>query len=140
MKDVNVEKGKELMTLGIGNGPDLADVLKYMSILEDGCMILAMIESDDNCIPQTQGKMAQFKNKVYPEISGDVKKAFTQLQIQFVKHRLQINLNVTGCFDGESKEGDLLLDFITQSAFFKETASKSLYSDIIAYLKKYSCA
>ncbi|XP_071956497.1 histamine N-methyltransferase A-like [Antedon mediterranea] len=115
---------------------DLADVLKYlMSILEDGGMILAMMESDDSCIPQIQRKLAQFKNNIYPLSTRDVEKALTKLQIQFVKHHIQLKMDATSCFDGKSKEGELLLEFLTKSAFFKETASKSLYCDVIEYLK-----
>ncbi|XP_071956393.1 histamine N-methyltransferase A-like [Antedon mediterranea] len=116
---------------------DLADILKYlMSILDDGGMILAMMESDDDsCIPQIQRKLAQFKKNVYPLSTRDVEKALTKLQIQFVKHHMQVKMDATSCFDDESKEGELLLEFLTKSAFFKETASKSLYCDVIEYLK-----
>ncbi|XP_071956961.1 histamine N-methyltransferase A-like [Antedon mediterranea] len=115
---------------------DLAEDLNYLkSILEDGGMIIAMMECDDSCVPLITEQFPQFKKNVYVVSTRDVEKELVKLQIQFVKHRIQMNLNVTDCLDGESKEEELLVDFITQSPFFKETASKSLYSDIIEYLK-----
>ncbi|XP_071942841.1 histamine N-methyltransferase A-like [Antedon mediterranea] len=115
---------------------DLPDVLKYLiSILEDGGMILAMISCDDSCTSQCYEQMPQFKKNAYAISTRDVEKALEKLQIQYVKHRIQVNMDATSCFDGESKEGELLLDFLTRSAFFKKNASESLYSDMIKHLR-----
>ncbi|XP_071941030.1 histamine N-methyltransferase A-like [Antedon mediterranea] len=116
---------------------NLAEDLKYLkSILEDGGMILAIMESDDGSVTRSIEQFPQFKKNVSAVSTKDVEKALAKVKIQFVKHRIQINLDASGFLDGESKEGDLLVDFITQTAFFRETASDSLYNDIIEYLKR----
>ncbi|XP_071956960.1 histamine N-methyltransferase A-like [Antedon mediterranea] len=112
---------------------DIADIIQYLkSILQDGGMILTLIECDDDCVAQTTEKFPQFKKNPSTQ---DVEKALAKLQIQFVKHRITLSLDGTSCFVGETKQGELLMNFLTQTAFFKETASNSLYSDVIKHLR-----
>ncbi|XP_071941031.1 histamine N-methyltransferase B-like [Antedon mediterranea] len=115
---------------------DLEDVLRNLKgILDDGGIILGMLECDDSCMAMTIRTFPQLKNSVQAASTKEIENAFKSNQLNYVKHRIHINLDATGCLDDESNEGELLIESLTQTAYLKKNVPKSLYSKIIEYLK-----
>ena len=63
-----------------------------------------------------------------------------KLGIKYTVYPQPIRADITDCFQEESEDGNLLLDFFTHVSDFRNKAPNSLVQDYLQYLKNPECS
>ena len=69
----------------------------------------------------------------------DVRQALDKLGIKYTVYPQPISVDITECFQEESEDGNLLLDFFTHVSEFRNKAPNSLVQEYLQYLKNPEC-
>ncbi|XP_032653019.1 histamine N-methyltransferase isoform X1 [Chelonoidis abingdonii] len=70
----------------------------------------------------------------------DIKERLSQIGLKYQVYELPSTMDITNCFIKGNKEGELLLDFLTETCYFSKTASLDLKNEIMEELKKPECS
>ncbi|KAH1184885.1 histamine N-methyltransferase [Mauremys mutica] len=72
--------------------------------------------------------------------SADIKEQLNTIGLKYQVYELPSTMDITNCFIKGNKEGELLLDFLTETCYFSKTASLDLKNEIMEELKKPECS
>ncbi|XP_033117911.1 histamine N-methyltransferase B-like isoform X2 [Anneissia japonica] len=116
---------------------NVEEVLKYLtSLLEDGGILFVIMVAENSCFSRIAQKFPQLESEIQHAISSrHIEQMLTANQNEFKTYEIETKIDSTGCLDGDSEQGDHLIDFITQVAYLKKQASESLYNEIIEFIK-----
>ncbi|XP_030436561.1 histamine N-methyltransferase isoform X1 [Gopherus evgoodei] len=70
----------------------------------------------------------------------DIEERLSQIGLKYQIYELPSTMDITNCFIKGNKEGELLLDFLTETCYFSKTASLDLKNKIMEELKKPECS
>ncbi|XP_022080286.1 histamine N-methyltransferase-like [Acanthaster planci] len=123
---------------------DLDSSLTYLyDCLERGGVMLVSLSSDasgrgrfQNRLQSVHGKCPLFTTR---RSSADVRSFFDRRGTWYTQLPIPRRLNITECFDEASAEGELLTDFLTTIAHFKQTAPKELQQSVMESLGSNDC-
>ncbi|XP_038068304.1 histamine N-methyltransferase-like [Patiria miniata] len=72
--------------------------------------------------------------------SRDLLNLLDRRGIPYTQHHQPTSCDITKCFDEASEEGSLLVDFLTQTVNFKETAAEDEQRSMMEYLASSDCS
>lgn len=72
--------------------------------------------------------------------SADIKRMLDSAGLKYQLHELPSNMDITSCFTQGDADGELLLDFLTETCNFSKTAPPELKHQIMEELKKPGCS
>ncbi|XP_065606572.1 histamine N-methyltransferase-like [Cyrtonyx montezumae] len=72
--------------------------------------------------------------------SADIKEILDPLGLKYTIHELPSQLDITCCFTKGDKDGELLLDFLTETCEFSKTAPPELQQQVLEELRKPGCS
>ena len=72
--------------------------------------------------------------------SADVRDCFERHHVPYTQHRQASSMDIAQCFDENSEDGRLLVDFLTHVLRFKETAPAELQREVMEYLASSDCS
>ncbi|XP_043930901.1 histamine N-methyltransferase-like isoform X2 [Protopterus annectens] len=72
--------------------------------------------------------------------SRDVKEAVDRMGLKCQHYDLPSIMDITECFIDGNEEGELLVDFLTETLHFSKTAPPSFKSELMEYLKQPECS
>ncbi|KFP87680.1 PREDICTED: histamine N-methyltransferase-like [Apaloderma vittatum] len=72
--------------------------------------------------------------------SYDIKRMLDSAGLKYQIHELPSHLDITNCFIEGSKDGQLLLDFLTETCDFSKTAPSELKHQVMEQLRKPECS
>lgn len=72
--------------------------------------------------------------------TADIKRILDSAGLKYQVHELPSRLDITSCFTEGNKDGELLLDFLTESCEFSKTAPPELKRQVMEELRKPGCS
>ncbi|NXA24849.1 HNMT methyltransferase, partial [Ibidorhyncha struthersii] len=72
--------------------------------------------------------------------SADIKRILDSAGLKYQLHELPSHMDITSCFIEGNKNGELLLDFLTETYEFSKTAPPELKRQVIEELRKPECS
>ncbi|NXE07714.1 HNMT methyltransferase, partial [Lophotis ruficrista] len=72
--------------------------------------------------------------------SADIKSILDSAGLKYHLHELPSYIDITSCFIEGNKDGELLLDFLTETCDFSKTAPPELKSQVMEELRKPECS
>ncbi|XP_005153812.1 histamine N-methyltransferase isoform X1 [Melopsittacus undulatus] len=72
--------------------------------------------------------------------SADIKRILDSAGLKCQLHELPSHMDITSCFIEGNKDGELLLDFLTETCEFSKTASPELKHQVMEELRKPGCS
>lgn len=72
--------------------------------------------------------------------SADIKRMLDSAGLKYQLHELPSDMDITCCFTEGDEDGELLLDFLTETLDFSKTAPPELKHQIMEELKKPGCS
>lgn len=72
--------------------------------------------------------------------SADIKRILDSAGLKYQLHELPSHMDITSCFIEGNKDGELLLDFLTETYEFSKTAPPELKRQVIEELRKPQCS
>ncbi|NXT29118.1 HNMT methyltransferase, partial [Syrrhaptes paradoxus] len=72
--------------------------------------------------------------------SVDIKRMLDSAGLKYHLHELPSHMDITSCFIEGNKDGELLLDFLTETCEFSKTAPPELKRQVIEELRKPECS
>ncbi|KAM6070545.1 histamine N-methyltransferase isoform 2-T2 [Chlamydotis macqueenii] len=72
--------------------------------------------------------------------SADIKSILDSAGLKYQLHELPSYIDITSCFIEGNKDGELLLDFLTETCDFSKTAPPELKSEVMEELGKPECS
>ncbi|XP_072177514.1 histamine N-methyltransferase-like [Diadema setosum] len=122
---------------------DLEETLKRLyDLLEDGGILFIITLSGKSTINKIHIKMNEICKDVRPLLRTDdqIKSALDSVKLPFQSEMVMRYIQGTAIFEPDSLEGKHLLDFLTHSKDFRETAPDDLCKGILDYLKMPECS
>uniref|UniRef100_UPI00398F15A1 histamine N-methyltransferase-like n=1 Tax=Pristiophorus japonicus TaxID=55135 RepID=UPI00398F15A1 len=115
------------------------DSIKYFhSLLETNGKLLIIIVSDDggwHSLWETFG--SRFPRSC---LFLDVRKMLDDMRMKYKIYELSSDLDITEYFIEGNENGELLLDFLTESLHFRKTAPTDLKAEVLQYLRQPQCS
>ncbi|XP_041481066.1 histamine N-methyltransferase B-like [Lytechinus variegatus] len=121
---------------------DINDTLRYLyDCLEDGGVMLITTLSDMGGFRQVWSSFPQIQDVVgpYPG-TNDIRKHLSDLNIPFEENLQKSQADITSCFQEGSKEGQLIIDFLSQIIDLRGTAPSALYREVVEKLGSDQCS
>ncbi|NXI55362.1 HNMT methyltransferase, partial [Chloroceryle aenea] len=72
--------------------------------------------------------------------SADIKRILDSAGLKYQVHELPSHMDITSCFIEGNKNGELLLDFLTEICDFSKTAPPELKQQVMEELRKPECS
>ncbi|NXT88774.1 HNMT methyltransferase, partial [Anhinga rufa] len=72
--------------------------------------------------------------------SADIKKILDSARLKYQFHELPSYMDITSCFIEGNEDGELLLDFLTETCEFSKTAPPELKRQVMEELRKPECS
>ncbi|NXV99105.1 HNMT methyltransferase, partial [Fregetta grallaria] len=72
--------------------------------------------------------------------AADIKRILDSASLKYQLHELPSHMDITSCFIEGDKDGELLLDFLTETCEFSKTAPPELKRQVMEELKKPECS
>ncbi|XP_027649666.1 histamine N-methyltransferase isoform X4 [Falco biarmicus] len=72
--------------------------------------------------------------------SADIKRILDSAGLKYQVHELPSSMDITSCFVEGNKDGELLLDFLTETCEFSKTAPPELKRQVMEELRKPECS
>ncbi|KAF1665230.1 Histamine N-methyltransferase, partial [Aptenodytes patagonicus] len=72
--------------------------------------------------------------------SADIKRILDSAGLKYQLHELPSHMDITSCFIEGNKDGELLLDFLTETCEFSKTAPPELKRQVMEELRKPECS
>uniref|UniRef100_UPI00398E9334 histamine N-methyltransferase-like n=1 Tax=Pristiophorus japonicus TaxID=55135 RepID=UPI00398E9334 len=115
------------------------DSIKYFhSLLETNGKLLIIIVSDDG----GWHSLWETFRSCFPGscLFLDVHKMLDDMRMKYKIYELSSDLDITECFIEGNENGELLLDFLTESLHFRKTAPTDLKAEVLQYLRQPQCS
>ncbi|EDO38881.1 predicted protein [Nematostella vectensis] len=107
--------------------------------LQNGGIIVCLVRTAQQPIYQTLKMLASLKGKAFCHIcSEDVTDVIKENGWEFEKHAVKFYLDLKDILDAESTEGNLLLDFLTLTPYFRKTEPIEIAQQIEELIKELS--
>ncbi|NXG75760.1 HNMT methyltransferase, partial [Baryphthengus martii] len=123
---------------------DIPAMIRYFhSLLETQAKLLIIVVSETSGWESLWRKFASFlpSEGVCTYISSaDIKRILDAAGLKYQVHELPSHMDITSCFIEENKDGELLLDFLTEICDFSKTAPPELKQQVIEQLRKPECS
>ncbi|XP_061861020.1 histamine N-methyltransferase [Colius striatus] len=123
---------------------DIPATIRYLhSLLEAGGKLLIIVLSGTSSWEVLWKKYASsvpLQNFSTFITSADITRILDSAGLKYQLHELQSYMDITSCFVKGNKEGELLLDFLTQTYDFCNTAPPELKRQFIEELRKPECS
>ncbi|XP_071949567.1 histamine N-methyltransferase A-like [Antedon mediterranea] len=116
---------------------DLEGILKYLtSLLAKGGMMVIVMVSENSVMWRIANRFPEFQNEKQLGIcTKHIEEILAANGIKFATDEIEARMDSTGCFVKDSKEAELLIDFITQVAYLKSQRSEAFYNEVVEYVK-----
>lgn len=72
--------------------------------------------------------------------SADIKRILDSAGLKYQVYELPSHMDITSCFIEGNEDGELLLDFLTETSEFSKTAPPELKHQVMEELKKPGCS
>ncbi|NXV96652.1 HNMT methyltransferase, partial [Calonectris borealis] len=72
--------------------------------------------------------------------TADIKRILDSARLKYQLHELPSHMDITSCFIEGNKDGELLLDFLTETCEFSKTAPPELKRQVMEELRKPECS
>ncbi|NXU23890.1 HNMT methyltransferase, partial [Thalassarche chlororhynchos] len=72
--------------------------------------------------------------------SADIKRMLDSARLKYQLHELPSHIDITSCFIEGNKDGEMLLDFLTETCEFSKTAPPELKRQVMEELRKPECS
>ncbi|KAJ7345802.1 hypothetical protein JRQ81_001752 [Phrynocephalus forsythii] len=111
----------------------------FHSLLEPGAKLLIIILSGTSGWARLWKKYGPHLHLSLPSsliLAPDIEEILNEAGMQYQSYELPSHMDITDCFTEGNKNGELLLDFLTETCNFSKTAPPDLKCDIIEDLKK----
>ncbi|KFQ68121.1 Histamine N-methyltransferase, partial [Phaethon lepturus] len=72
--------------------------------------------------------------------SADIERILDSAGLKYQVHELPSHMDITSCFIEGNEDGELLLDFLTETCEFSKTAPPELRSQVMEELRKPECS
>ncbi|NXH69699.1 HNMT methyltransferase, partial [Hydrobates tethys] len=72
--------------------------------------------------------------------TADIKRILDSARLKYQLHELPSHMDITSCFIEGDKDGELLLDFLTETCEFSKTAPPELKRQVMEELRKPECS
>ncbi|XP_072169625.1 histamine N-methyltransferase-like [Diadema setosum] len=122
---------------------DLIDTIRYLhDCLEDGGMLLIVIISDTSGTWRFWQRYTRFQDKNSPYMcTRDLRDVFNANGIPFTVIRQPSHfIDITSCFDHDSEEGNLLVDFLSQVCDLRGSVTQEVHQEVLDYLGSAECS
>ncbi|XP_071507454.1 histamine N-methyltransferase-like [Diadema antillarum] len=120
---------------------DLNDTIRYLhDCLEEGGILLVIALADSSGLWQLWQRYSHFQDGNSKMCRQNLRDAFTANAIPFTVVRQESRVDVTSCFDPESDEGNLLVDFLSHVCDFRGCAAPELCREVLNYMGSAECS
>ncbi|XP_071479251.1 histamine N-methyltransferase-like [Diadema antillarum] len=121
---------------------DLNDTIRYLhDCLEDGGMLLIIVVGDTSGFWNLWQRYARFQDKnSHYMCTQDLRDAFNANGIPFTVVRQASRVDITSCFDPESEEGNLIVDFLAHVCDLRGSGTPELHQEVLDYLGSAECS
>ncbi|XP_072840027.2 histamine N-methyltransferase isoform X1 [Pogona vitticeps] len=111
----------------------------FHSLLEPGAKILIMILSGNSGwarLWKKYGPRLRLNALCLFILAPDIEEILNEAGLKYQSYELPSHMDITDCFTEGNKNGELLLDFLTETCNFSKTAPLDLKAEIVEDLKK----
>ncbi|XP_072169626.1 LOW QUALITY PROTEIN: histamine N-methyltransferase A-like [Diadema setosum] len=120
---------------------DLNDTIRYLhECLEDGGMLFIVVISDTSGTWRFWKRYPRFQNKNQYMCTQGLRDVLTANAIPFTVVSQTFHLDITSCFDPESEEGNLIVDFLSQVCNLRESVTQEVHQEVLDYLGSAECS
>ncbi|KAM9189234.1 histamine N-methyltransferase-like [Mergus octosetaceus] len=120
-----------------------ATIQYFHSLLEAQAKLLIIVVSENSgweTLWKKYGSSLPLDDLCSYVSSADIKRMLDSAGLKYQLHELPSNMDITCCFTEGDKDGELLLDFLTETLDFSKTAPPELKHQITEELKKPGCS
>ncbi|XP_781932.1 histamine N-methyltransferase [Strongylocentrotus purpuratus] len=118
---------------------DFSDSMSHLlDFLVDGGALMIIANSDDNTLVKFLDNLSWKEENTQSRLTEKTAQFAEAKARPLVTFDLPAQINVTSCFDETSEEGGKLLDFLTEVAYFRETASSDIKKETMSLMKSLS--
>ncbi|KAH0621369.1 hypothetical protein JD844_022561 [Phrynosoma platyrhinos] len=119
---------------------DIPATIKFFhSLLEPGAKLLIILVSGSSGwarLWKKYGPRLPLNDLCLYVSSADIEKVLDGAGLKYQSYELPSHMDITDCFTEGNKNGELLLDFLTETCNFSQTAPLDLKNEIVDDLKK----
>ncbi|XP_038075164.1 histamine N-methyltransferase-like [Patiria miniata] len=120
---------------------DYDSSLEYLyNCLIPGGAILVILKSENNGWNRFLDRFPELRRGGCEITSADIRNSLDRRGIPYLQYHQPNGLDVTKCFDETADEDSLLVDFLTHSVNFKETAPEDVQRSMMEYLASSDCS
>ncbi|NXD76969.1 HNMT methyltransferase, partial [Halcyon senegalensis] len=123
---------------------DIPATIRYFhSLLETQAKLLLIVVSENSGWETLWRKFApSFSSEGVSSYisSADIRRILDSAGLKYQVHELPSHMDITSCFIEGNKDGDLLLDFLTENCDFSKTAPPELKQQVMEELRKPECS
>ncbi|XP_041482077.1 histamine N-methyltransferase-like [Lytechinus variegatus] len=120
---------------------DFKKVIREMyEMLEEGGVMLVIVMTDDHVIYRMWDNfpflVGQQQDALAKNLSSkDITTALEDLGIAYSVQTVNCRTDAISCFNPESEEGGKVLDFLTNTIRFRDTAPAEMYDEVLGFLR-----
>ncbi|XP_038066471.1 histamine N-methyltransferase-like [Patiria miniata] len=119
---------------------DESSLMYLYDRLEPGGIMLVVLRSDKSGHARFWNRLQSFRHRFVYTDAALVRNVLDSRGIPYTHFHEPQFLDITKCFDEASEEGSLLVDFLTQTVHFKETAPEDVQRSMMEYLASSDCS
>ncbi|KAM6397139.1 histamine N-methyltransferase-like isoform 1-T3 [Pluvialis apricaria] len=123
---------------------DVPATIRYFhSLLETQAKLLIILVSETSgweTLWKKYGSSFPLNDLCLYVSSADIKRILDSAGLKYQLHELPSHMDITSCFIEGNKDGELLLDFLTETCEFSKTAPPELKRQVIEELRKPECS
>ncbi|NXT48185.1 HNMT methyltransferase, partial [Pluvianellus socialis] len=123
---------------------DVSATIRYFhSLLEKQAKLLVILVSGNSgweTLWKKYGSSFPLDDVCSYVSSADLKKILDSAGLKYQVHELPSHMDITSCFIEGNKDGELLLDFLTETCEFSKTAPPELKRQVMEELRKPECS
>ncbi|NXC13133.1 HNMT methyltransferase, partial [Corythaeola cristata] len=123
---------------------DVPPTIRYFhSLLEAQAKLLIIVVSENSgweTLWKKYGSSFPIGDLCSYVSSADLKRILDSAGLKYQLHELPSHMDITSCFIEGNKDGELLLDFLTETCEFSKTAPPDLKRQVMEELRKPECS
>ncbi|OCT61034.1 histamine N-methyltransferase B isoform X1 [Xenopus laevis] len=123
---------------------DVPGTLKFFKscLAPNGKLLIILVSGNSGWAPlwKKYGQRLPLNDLCLYVTAGDIAEMLSSMGARFQSHELQSDMDITKCFIEGDKNGELLLDFLTETCDFRKNAPAELRDQIICDLKSPRCS
>ncbi|XP_075037043.1 histamine N-methyltransferase-like isoform X2 [Mixophyes fleayi] len=123
---------------------DIPATLKFFRscLAPDGKLLIILVSGNSGCnkVWEKYGSSLPLNDQCQYVTTGHVADMLSSVGARYQCYDLESDMDITECFVEGNRNGELLLDFITETCEFKKYAPPELREEIIHHIRSPGCS